>query len=175
MAYEYFRAGQKVTAGALNDMGLVGQVVFKATRDAAQSISDTAAGNVDLAANAVDFDAVEIDELGGWSASTPSRYTAQRAGWYEVSGAVGFASNSTGSRTCAWGLNGSIVAGGHSQRISANSATTHNQVAPSMPIEMAVGDYVELGAGQSSGAALNLTTGGPRSFAAIKFVRPADA
>lgn len=173
MAFNYFRAGQIVTAGTLNDMGLVGQIVFKATRDSTQSISDSAAANVDLAANSLSWETVDIDELGGWSSGSPTRYTAQKAGWYELSGGIGFASSSAGSRTCAWGLNGTIISAAHGPRLSANASTTHNQPAQTMTIEMAVGDYIQLGAGQSTGAALNTTTGGPRPYASIKFVRPA--
>lgn len=173
MAYEYFRSGQIVTSGTLNAMGRVGQVVFSATRDTAQSIADTAAGNA-AAAGALSWETIEQDDLGGWASGSPTRYTVQTAGWYELSGGIGFASNATGSRTCAWAVNGTIVDGCHAQRLSANAATTHHQNAVTRTVDLAVGDYVELWAGQSSGAALNTTTGGPRPSVCIKYVRPLD-
>ncbi|MGI5443398.1 hypothetical protein ACQEV4_40490 [Streptomyces shenzhenensis] len=171
MAYTYVQPGQSLTADTLNAALMVGQVVFTATRDTAQTFSNTASTANANTGNAVSWDAVNMDDLAGWAAATPTRYTAQRAGWYELNGAISFAGNTTGSRVCAWFMNGSLLAGGHGQRVAANT-TTVSASAVTLPVLMAAGDYIELCAGQSSGGDLASATGGPRPSINIKFVRP---
>ncbi|NUP18428.1 MAG: hypothetical protein HOZ81_20555 [Streptomyces sp.] len=100
------------------------------------------------------FDTHTDDTYGGHSTSVNnSRYTAQRAGYYRVSGTASFATNSTGSRGCRISKNGSVVTGS-GQLVGAG---TLNAVVAcnSMPVQLAVGDYVELSAGQNSGGSLS--------------------
>ncbi|RMB81273.1 hypothetical protein [Streptomyces shenzhenensis] len=170
MAVTYVQPGQSLTAGVLNNAFMVGQVVFTATRDTAQAITSTSAANT-TTANAIQWDAVSLDDLGGWASATPTRYTAQRAGWYELNGTVSFG-NATGNRVAGWYVNGSLIPGGHSQRLSA-AGTTHSQAAATLAVLLNAGDYVELAAGQDSGSSISTATGGPRPSISLKFVRPA--
>ncbi|MFC8515471.1 hypothetical protein [Streptomyces sp. NPDC057257] len=162
-------AGMETTADRLYSTDLIGKLVFFATRDTNQSISNTTSANID-ATNALSWETISLDRLGGWVSGSPTLYTCTYAGWYELSGGIGFNSNATGSRTSGWMVNGSTPAGGHGPRLNANATTTHFQVASSLPVLLAVGDYVRLVPGQSSGAALNTATGGPRPFISIKYV-----
>lgn len=87
-----------------------------------------------------------------------SRLVARTAGKYTITGGVAFASNATGDRTASVRKNaagssagGSIVSAARSPA-STSGATIANL--SSVEIDMAVGDYVELFALQSSGGAL---------------------
>lgn len=101
------------------------------------------------------FDTETVDTYNGHSTSVNnSRYTAQVAGYYRVTGTASFATNSTGSRGCRISKNGSIITG--SGQLA--GAGTLNAVisCASTVVFLAVGDYVELSAGQNSGG--NLST-----------------
>lgn len=100
------------------------------------------------------MDTEDHDNDGAHSTSSnTSRYTAQTAGWYLVSGAAGFAGNSTGRRGTRWAVNGSALAGG--LVIGGNAGVGTCQVpAVTRLVTLAVGDYVELQAIQESGGNL---------------------
>ena len=98
-----------------------------------------------------------------------SRFICQVAGWYSASGAVGFASNSTGSRGAGIYKNGSplTIASG---AITAASNTNHVAVAGEVFVTMNVGDYLELAGWQNSGGALNtITTGQYTSYLYVRW------
>lgn len=107
------------------------------------------------------FDITSVDSYGGHSNTTNnSRYIAQVAGWYEFDGAVGFAINSTGNRDGAWAKNGTqLTAPGPGSIGDGSAAHAVSLAVPMLQIFMNVGDYVELLAFQSSGAAINVLTG----------------
>lgn len=95
------------------------------------------------------------DTYTGYSASTPTRYTAQVAGWYWVCGCVCWASSSTGNRGIRLTKNGSPVQGGGT--IIGGAAASQDTAIPS-PVRKVflngTGDYVELNVMQNSGATL---------------------
>lgn len=103
---------------------------------------------------AVTWDTVTTDTYTGWSSGANTKYTAQVAGWYHVTSHVSFANNGTGRRAGGVFLNGSLVK--QSQQEVTPSATA--AALPSVPIEhkilLAIGDYIEIQAFQSSGAGL---------------------
>lgn len=103
---------------------------------------------------AINFQAEDHDTVGGHSTSTNvSRYTATKAGRYEISGAVCFAAAATGSTWSRWAVNGTELNGSAS-----NMATTTSQTllpARTMLITLTVGDYVELQGTQFSGGSLS--------------------
>jgi len=103
----------------------------------------------------VTFDLEDVDNYSGHSTVTnTSRYTAQVAGWYLCSGTVAFTGNATGRRASDWMKNGSVLNG--SQLASAPGVSTAVEIpAATMLITLGVGDYVEIGAYQESGGALN--------------------
>lgn len=108
---------------------------------------------------AVLFDTEDVDQdyLGGGGHSTSSntsRYTANFAGWYQVSGGVSIAANAVGVRGCYWYVNGSPLNGTESMSVN-SGATNHGSVARTKHVFLNLGDYVELFCYQTSGAPLN--------------------
>lgn len=105
---------------------------------------------------AITLDQEQSDTYGGHSTTTnTSRYTAQVAGWYTVCGITSWPSNATGSRGARLHVNGSVVQGS-AQLIPPASSTTYTGVAtPVRAVQLAVGDYVEVGGYQSSGGSLS--------------------
>lgn len=105
------------------------------------------------------FDTETVDTYGGHSNSVNnSRYTAQRAGYYRVTGTASFATNSTGSRGCRISKNGSVVTGS-GQLVGAGTLNAVVACAATL-VFLAVGDYVELSAGQNSGGSLSTNNSG---------------
>ena len=107
---------------------------------------------------ALTFDQSTVDSYGGHSNSTNnSRYVAQVAGWYQVSGVAAFATNGTGGRGALVARNGTHMPGSGSLvgTVAANPC-----VAPSgtFPVFLNVGDYVEIDGFQSSTASLATTS-----------------
>lgn len=88
-----------------------------------------------------------------------TRYTIQVAGTYRVSGALTWTTNGTGVRACDLQKNGTRIAGSNvfMQVASANFSTVQ---VPAMNVVCAVGDYLEIGGFQNSGATLNTYAGG---------------
>lgn len=98
-----------------------------------------------------------LDNYGGWSSGTPTRYTCQRAGLYLVYGlaAVNEASGATGYRVARLLVNGTTAyAGGSCFPASASTAGTAVPVCAQ--IRLAVGDYVELQMQHAAPAALSV-------------------
>jgi hypothetical protein len=165
--------GQRLTADRLNAGFAIGRLVFKAYRDTAQSISNSTVGTT---ANALSWDSVELNTLGGWSASLPTRFTPPIAGWYALTGEAAFAGDSApGSRRGAtWLVNGAVAAAGTSVgfegTITADESMTSG--ARALPVELDGTEYVELAPFQDSGAALNTATGSLRPHIAVYYVGP---
>ncbi len=122
---------------------------------------------------AIIFDTNEVDTYNGHSLVTnPTRYTAQVAGWYEISGVGSFATSATSYRQVSWNKNGSAIAG---------AATLLNPVtvggvgtcvpAPTREVFLALNDYVELVVQHNTGAGLNTgVAAGQQSMATIRWV-----
>ncbi|MFC9847799.1 hypothetical protein ACFWFF_01615 [Streptomyces sp. NPDC060223] len=161
--------GMVMTADRLNSAALVGRVVFLATRDTAQSVPNSTDGNPVLS-NAMIWESITLDDLGGWAAGSPTRYTCQLAGWYHLNGGISYAFNATGLRAACWFESGALVPGGHGARSQATSGAGVAAVnARSIPVLLGVGDYIELAPGQNSGAALNTSTASARPHMSITF------
>jgi hypothetical protein len=97
----------------------------------------------------------QVDTYGGHSNSTNnSRYTAQVPGVYAVCGVSGFTANATGVRGTRIHVNGSVVQGSAQMAIPANGSGT-GLATPVRTVRLAAGDYIEVAAWQSSGAALS--------------------
>jgi hypothetical protein len=109
------------------------------------------------AATALAFDTPAADSESCWSSATPSRFNCQVAGWYSISGSAVFAANATGARTAQIAVNGAAVPYGLGQAAAAASVRT--AVSAEAIYHLNVGDYVEVWATQSSGAALNTAQG----------------
>lgn len=140
-----FSAGNKVYASDLNDLANKPEARLRQT--SAQSINHGTW-------TALTFGAEDVDTHNGHSTSSnTSRYTAQVAGWYHVTGNGGFVSNSTGHRGVRLHKNGSVV---NNTATYFNTSTSDVWSASiSADIHLAVNDYVEIAVIQDSGAALN--------------------
>lgn len=107
---------------------------------------------------AVLFDTNVLDSDSGHSTTTnTSRYVFQVPGTYLIFGAVAYSTNATGARNATGAKNGAVVSYIQGQ-LPANSATT--TTTPFIGIlAVNAGDYVEVWALQTSGAALNTAAG----------------
>lgn len=88
------------------------------------------------------------------TSTNTSRLTCRVPGVYSISGAVQFAANATGNRGLRIRLNGATALAGHIQPAATGGDVS--EVAIETHYRLVVGDYVELMAYQSSGAALNV-------------------
>jgi hypothetical protein len=169
----YIPAGQTLTAGTLNASFQVGQLVFRATRDTAQSI---ATSTVATTANALSWETINYDDLTGWSSGDPTRYTPPVAGWYMCTGAGSFASSTAGVvRGVGWLTNGSLpdASGARPHATTAFASAALTAEARSVPFEFnGTTDYVELAPFQDTGGALNTATGSVRPYIAVYYVAP---
>lgn len=104
------------------------------------------------------FNLENIDSHNGHSTvSLTTRYVVQVAGDYWCGGAVEFATNGTGGRGGTWFKNG--VEYDNAQILVGNTGGIIPTTAPNGPvlIPCVPGDYLEMGAYQNSGGALNAT------------------
>lgn len=118
--------------------------------------------------NTAPFQSSTEDNWGGHSNVTNNtRYTVPVAGTYRVSGLITWTTNGTGIRAAEIFKNGSAVAGTNAimQVASSNFSTVQ---CPAVNVPCVVGDYLELGGYQNSGASLNTVTSG--TFMSIEFL-----
>jgi hypothetical protein len=171
MPFSFWRPGMVMTEERLNDASMVGAVVFLANRGTSQSIPSGS----DTAAQAIQWDTVDMDILGGWSAAQPTRWTAPRSGWWLLAGAVGF-DRSTGGNTreCVWYVGGGAISMGRARTFGGTMADVPVTVeARTVPRLLTAGQYVELVPAHNAGAALTTATGSYRPYMAITYVGPA--
>lgn len=107
-----------------------------------------------------DSERYDTDQLHSTSSNT-GRLTAQRPGVYLVTGNVEFAASATGYRQLVIRLNGATQIGNVLVGAAAGGIVTQLQVVTLY--QLAAGDYVELGASQNSGGALNAQATGNAS------------
>ncbi|MGW1744603.1 hypothetical protein ACWCRD_03085 [Streptomyces sp. NPDC002092] len=130
---------------------LFAPVRFKGYSSTTQSLGSSTSSTV------LTLDTETVDSDGGHSTTTnTSRFTAQTAGLYVVTGSVCFATNSAGTRTLQVFLNGAGITGSAVQ--AAPSASNGTSVYTGTIVQLAVGDYVELAAWQNSGSTLTTST-----------------
>jgi hypothetical protein len=109
------------------------------------------------AATPIQWDTRGADSDNGFASANPSRFTAAILGWYAISGTAVFAANTTGARTAQIAVNGAAIPFGLGQAAAAASVRT--AISAEIIYPLSVGDYVELWATQTSGAALNTAQG----------------
>lgn len=169
MAYTPFLAGQKVTAAALDAALLSGVAVFRAYRSTAQSIPTRAS---EVVGDAIQWDDIGVDRLGGWNSATPTRYTCQVAGWYSFSGSIGYNADTTGTiREAIWYSNGALLAGGRSVPIANSGIASIALTAEArrVTLNLSVGDYLELVPLQNGTGSISSATGSPRSYITVHY------
>lgn len=121
-----------------------------------QTTGQTIANNVFAA---ITLTTEDIDTANGHSTSSnTSRYTAQRAGYYQVSGRVSFVTSATAQRTGKLTKNGADIASSGNNIQAMSGGQTMCPVLPVI-VQLAVGDYVELWGNQNSGGNLDTYVG----------------
>jgi hypothetical protein len=158
-----------VTADSVTSTGLItgNTPLFVGLQNAEQTLANATSTPIALAQEL-------IDTHGGHSTVTNnSRYTAQVAGWYLVSGAVNFKANASNRRAALLFKNGLELPGGGSIVPPPN---VHTRVpTPTLPVFLAVGDYVDLRGFQDSGGNLNteMVSGAAQSMLSVSWLRKA--
>src|SRR6266540_1593217 len=116
----------------------------------------TTAVSLNLAFNTERFDTDTIHD----TLTNNTRLTCKTAGVYEIGGSAEFAANATGVRSLQILLNGATAI--VEQDITSTGAVVH-RMSVSTVYQLAVNDYVELRATQSSGGNLNVNSTGNHS------------
>ena len=122
---------------------------------------------------ALGMDTTTTDTYGGHSNTTNnSRYTAQVAGWYEVSGTVAWPINSAGARGVRIQKNGATIPTGAAAFTGTTNGDVYAIATPAYQVQLNVGDYVEIWGFQSSGGALstNVAAADVRSSMNVRWV-----
>jgi hypothetical protein len=137
---------------------------FTGYQVATQSLSHNTWTNITL-------DTEYFDDDGGHSTVTnTSRYVCQVAGRYELTGVAVTSFNTTGLRAAKLAKNGTTITG--SAIFIQASPSVGTSVLTSIPVQLAVGDYVELHGWQGSGGALStLSSADSASVLTAKWVR----
>jgi len=124
--------------------------IFVGRQATAQSIPNNAFTPVTM-------DTSMVDDYGGHSTSVNSdRYTAVVPGWYDVLAAINYVTNTTGRRLALLKVNNSNAAIPYAQVEVALNTANGTCVLAFGKTFLNVGDYVNVSAFQSSGAALLL-------------------
>lgn len=124
---------------------LMSPPVFKGRQTVAQSLTHNLA-------TAVTLDTTDEDNASGKITST--RYQLQYDGLYFAAGGISYAANATGVRTSEWWKNGTLLQGSGVLVAPVSGASTRVPTRGHL-FRGVFGDYLELYAYQSSGAALN--------------------
>lgn len=152
-----FTSGEYETAAYFNM--LRDAVNFLANKPLLSVSQSTIQSVASSAWTSITCDASTVDTYGMHSNSTNnSRATAQVAGWYRPAGSAAFAANGTGARGSRFAKNGAAVLGTASFGPPLTTGNASSLPAVSLPVLLAVGDYLELQGFQTSGGVLNTFT-----------------
>lgn len=102
----------------------------------------------------VTWPAPAVDTYGGWSAGTPTRYTPQVPGYYDLFASIGIAANATGNRATVLEQNGATVGQQALPAVSTADVAVTQAYAPNIYFNGTT-DYFEAVALQRSGGSLN--------------------
>lgn len=173
MSFAPTLAGQKLTAGALNDLLLIGAMVFSTTANAGtQSIASRSA---EVVGDAVQWDPPGVDLYGAWSSGAPTRFTVPKSGLWTLGGGIALNPSAGGTiREAIWYSNGALVTNGRAVGVAstaiANVALTTS--ARTLTAPFTVGDFIELVPLQNSGGPLLLATGSLRTYMTATYAGP---
>jgi hypothetical protein len=139
--------------------------VFVGTQTAAQS------NIVDNTWTPINLNTSQVDTYSGHSNTVNnSRYVAQLAGYYIVTGVVCWAANATGARAVRIHVNG-VVVQGTAQMVPTSSTNVTGIATPTRTIFLKVGDYVEVAGYNNAGLAPpGLSTGVAADLSSALFV-----
>lgn len=114
---------------------------------------------------------VLLDLWGGLNVGTPSRYSPNVPGWYELAGGASFLANGTGTRSVGWAKNGTTENATAVAVTPLSAVSTITVARPHVIYLNGTSDYVEMTVTQSSGGSLstNATTT-QRSVMTVKYL-----
>lgn len=163
------RPAMRISASRLNRWLLPGRTVFRATRDDSQNVSSS---TNPVVGDALVWQTIELNEMNGWTAGQPTRWTCPLSGWYLLSGGVSFAGSTGGTvRAAGWFVNDAFYVSGHT-RVAASPTNTFSALAArTIALPLSQGDHVQLAPGQNSGGTLATGGGGTRPFMQVAFAR----
>ncbi len=152
-----------VDGSDLNNL-LVDPVLFLLKRPMARLRQIVAQSLTNGTFTAITFTTHDVDQdwaggTGHSDSSNTSRYTANYAGWYMLTGGISYAVSATGVRGAYWYVNGSPISGTETMG-PASAAVNHGTAARGEMMYLNSGDYVELNGYQTSGGALNTAVTG---------------
>jgi hypothetical protein len=154
----YESAGNFIT-GALWNANVYNGLTYLLNPPMFDLYSSVAQGIPNTTFQALGFDTNRIDTYTGHSTtSNNTRYTCQAAGYYWVHGQCSWAANATGVRALELAKNGTAIIDTEDLQQTANLAGQTQHVMGI--VQLAAGDYLELWAYQSSGAALSTSSSG---------------
>lgn len=108
----------------------------------------------------VDFESELTDTLGWHSSITnPSRITPTIAGWYRLTGGMGWSGHATGRRKHSWLKNGSAIVGGGTSYYAVNSGVILHLFSSPLVYLNGTTDYITVSVWQDSGSTLTNVTG----------------
>lgn len=150
--------GETPDADLMNDH--VGRAVNLVISPPAASVRRAAAQSIAYNTyTAIQWDAEDEDTDAMFGSPNFTRFTANTAGLYLLTGSVAWAGNSTGYRAARWSLNGSVIL--YQVRDYPGHANAYGFAAPTVLARAVVGDYFELGVQQTSGGSLNISPASP--------------
>lgn len=171
MAFQPLSAGQRLTAGTLNALLMIGADVFRAYLTASQIITS----GTETAANACQWDQIDRDILGAWSSSNKTRWTCPAAGWWKLSGSTSFNGSTGGSqRDALWFVNGANITAGRARTFAETSisAVPLSVEARTLTVQLALGEYVELIPVHNIGSNIGTATGTLAPYMAVTYAGP---
>jgi hypothetical protein len=137
----------------------------------AQLIQNTTQSIANSTVTPLAFDGSVVDSYGGHSNTTNNtRYVAQVAGWYNLSGPAAFAANTTGVRVARLRNTGTDVVYFDAWAQTVAAASTPSAVCAEGILFLNVGNYAELGGYQTSGGALSTIVAGPQSGMSVTWL-----
>lgn len=122
------------------------------TRNASFTVANGGSGVL------VDFDTAEIDTYGWWDATAPSHFAPQIAGYYTISGLVGFAPNASGVRAAWLNKSGTDINGTQQKLLPISGVVCAISTGTRVVFCNGSTDYIGLGAFQNTGAGLGTST-----------------
>ena len=139
-------------------------------RSVNQSVPTAGSAAYPVGYTRVDFDTIEMDDLGGVDASTDT-FTATVAGAYLVTANISWAPNVTGNRVLIVGLNAAVLVSTSSAALGGGYTTNQNAVTM---VDLAVGDQIVLDVLQNSGGALDLEASGVQPHLSASLLRASE-
>lgn len=144
---------------------LLNPPLFVGVQSTVQSVASGAWGWLTI-------DTTTVDTYSGHSNATNNmRYTAQVAGWYEVTVGVSWASSGTGIRSVGVGVNSTTPIAASIESMYPGTAGYDPVCQTTYTVFLNVGDYVQGLVEQTSGAALSTNqSASGASFLAVRWV-----